>query len=310
MADVVGIGSTFIDYFFETDKNFLAKYDLKPEDDYLFNDKKLTRQQIFSKLKPLAKSPGGIAANTIAVLAHLDVKAGFVGVIGTDTEGNFWINNIKGVDKSQTLRIGKTSICACLLTNQGKNHTFLSKVNSQENLFFKRTDVSYFNNYKIIHIGPLISKPKEGIKQTFNLLKKIEGPMISFSPGIIYIAQGKDLLVPIFKKTDILFLNNKEMKYLMGGLPKNSSKKLLSYGIKIVVCTLGDKGAIVTTQSQQFYIPRINVPNIIDTTGAGDSFAAGFLFGILNKKDLKWSGDFASKTAAKSLQSFGLKWLK
>ncbi|MEX2028664.1 MAG: PfkB family carbohydrate kinase [Candidatus Curtissbacteria bacterium] len=310
MADVVGIGSTFIDYFFETDKNFLAKYDLKPEDDYLFSDKKISFRQVLSQLKPLAKSPGGISSNTIAVLAHLGISCSYTGVIGKDREGDFWLKNIGKIDKSRVLRIGKTSLCASLLTNNRKNRTFLSEVNSKESTFLKNIDYSFYNKSKIIHVGPFIADAKKGIEVTQKFLEKVSGPLISFSPGIIYIAQGEKALRDILKMTDVLFLNRKEMKYLKPGSPEKSSKKLLKFGIRIIVCTLGEKGAIVTSATEQFYISRVNVKNIVDTTGAGDAFAAGFLHGVLNKKSLKWSGQFAAKTAARSMQNLGLAWIK
>jgi len=100
------------------------------------------------------------------------------------------------------------------------------------------------------------------------------------------------------------------MKYLTHQNPKSGSKKLLKYGPKIVVCTLAEKGALVTTSNDQFHSPRVDVAKIIDTTGAGDAFAAGFLYGLIKNKSLKWSANFANQIAAKSLTDFGLQWLK
>src|SRR3989344_5339109 len=135
--DVIGIGSAFVDYFIKTDEAFLKKLGLKPEDDFLFKEKKISKNDIFDKLKVLTKSPGGISVNTIAALAKLNIKVGYCGVIGKDINGDFWTKNIGNIDLSRIKRVGKTSICACLLTSQGKKRTFLSEVNPTDFDFLK-----------------------------------------------------------------------------------------------------------------------------------------------------------------------------
>ena len=310
MLDIIGIGSAFVDYFFRTDEDFLKKYNLKPEDDFLFGEKKINPNTIFSQLRPITKSPGGIALNTIATLAKLGVNVGYYGVIGKDENGDFWLKNIGRVDTSKVNTAGKMSICTCLLTHRGKRRTFVSQVNPNDFNFLKNLDYNYLNNVKFIHLGPLILNSRKGIKRSIKLIEKIIKPKLSFSPSILYIAEGWENLLPIFKKTYILFVNQKEMKYLTHQNPKSGSKKLLKYGPKIVVCTLAEKGALVTTSNDQFHSPRVDVAKIIDTTGAGDAFAAGFLYGLIKNRSLKWSANFANQIAAKSLTDFGLQWLK
>lgn len=306
MFDVISLGSPAVDYFFKTDNDFLAKINLKPEDDFLFQDKKIKPQYIFSNLKTIAKSPGGISSNTAFVLSQLGEKTSYIGVIGTDKDGDYWISKIKRVDTSHVLRKGKMSICVCLLTNKGKSRTFLSQVNEFENDFLKKADIKFLNNTKIIHIGPLIKDAKAGVKLTINLLKQIKNPKISFSPSIFYTAKGYKPILPILKRTHVLFLNVKELKYLINENPEKGSKKILEFGPKIVVCTMAGKGSLVTTQDMQFKLSRINTKNIVDTTGAGDTYAAGFLYGLLKNKSLEWSAKYASEVASKSLGNYGI----
>lgn len=310
MPDVIGIGSAFVDYFFQTDEIFLKKYNLKPEDDFLFSQKKISPSTIFKKLKLVTKSPGGIAVNTLTALAKLKVKVGYCGTIGSDKDSDFWQKNIGNIDLSKVKRVGKMSTCACLLTSHGKKRTFLSQVNPADFDFLKNIDLDYLNSAKFIHLGPLILNSKKGIVIAQRLLEKITNPKISFSPSILYIAERRRELDKILAKTYVLFLNQKEMKYLTNQKPEHGSRQLLKYGPKIVVCTLAEKGALITTTKGQFHSPRVDVKKIIDTTGAGDAFAAGFLFGLLQSKSLKWSANFANRLAAKSLTDFGLQWLK
>ncbi len=308
MFDVISLGSPAVDYFFKTNNDFLTKINLKPEDDFLFQDKKIKPQYIFNNLKSVAKSAGGISSNTAFVLSTLGAKTSYIGVIGSDKDGKFWLSQMKGIDTSHVFKKGKMSLCFCLLTNNGKSRTFLSQVNVFENEFLKKLDDDFLNNTKIIHIGPLIKDAQEGIKLTIDLLNKVKKPKISFSPSIFYTSRGYEPILPILKRTHVLFLNIRELRYLIDDDPQKGSKKILELGPKIVVCTMAGKGSLITTQDKQFKFSRINTKKVIDTTGAGDTYAAGFLYGLLKNKSLEWSAKNASEIASCSLGDYGLNW--
>lgn len=309
MFDVIGIGTVFVDYFFDVSQNFLEKYNLNPEDDALFKDVKVPSRNIFEKLPLLDKSPGGISLNTIAVLGRLNRKVSYYGLVGKDKEGGYFLNNLRGVDKSHLIGGGKMSRCACLLSNNRRSRTFLSEVNTKDNDFFKNIDFAFLNTARFIHVAPFLLGSKKSLKKLESIFKKLNKPLISFSPSILYINYGLKLLKPLLKKTYILFLNEHELRKLTGKNAKNGSKYLLSYGPKIVVCTMGKKGVLVTTTKEQMFKKGGKIKKVIDTTGAGDSFAAGFLYGLLKNKSLEWSANFANKIASQSVSDFGLGWL-
>ncbi len=308
MADVVGIGSAYVDYFFSTDHKFLKSLQLKPEDDFLFSEKKLKSENILKSLSLITKSPGGITPNTLSALSFLNIKSAYIGVIGKDQDGKYWKNKIGPIIKTKISFLGKMPMCACLLTDNGNERTFLSEQNNHETDFLNRIDIKFINKAKILHIAPLISDTKKGINKTLEILASVNGPMVSFNPSMFYIEREKQKITPIIKKSDIVFFNEQEIKKLTGKNPKEASRYLISLGPKIIICTLSKKGALITTNKEQFLTGRHDVDNIVDTTGAGDTFAAGFLFGVLKKKSLKWSGSFANRLAAKSLSNFGQSW--
>ncbi|HSX40844.1 MAG TPA: PfkB family carbohydrate kinase [Candidatus Saccharimonadales bacterium] len=309
MNTVIGIGSAYIDYFFETSHAFLTSLGVRPEEDKFFDEKRLL-DEIFSKLTPRAKSPGGSTINTLAVLGKLGAKASYQGVIGVDKESRYWKNNVKEIDISGVFEKGSMSICACLLTGNGRERTFISTTNAYDNDFFKLAKDTSFESFDMLHITQFFQNPEETFPKLAGLVKRVSGPKISFSPGVAYANLGVDTLLPIFKKTYVLFCNTQELTTLIHNAPPGASKKLLEYGPHIVVCTMGDRGALITTKDKQFYASAVKVSNIVDTTGAGDAFAAGFLYGLLEKKSLEESAFLGNKIAAKSLTDFGLNWLK
>ncbi len=309
MLDVIGIGSCFVDYFFDVDKKTLDKYNLKPEDDFLFKDITISPKDIFEKLSILRKSPGGISLNTIAVLGALNMHVAYYGVVGSDKDGDYFIEKLNKVDKSYLIRSGNMSRCTCLLSHSRKYRTFLSEVNPRDNDFFKNINYDFLNTSKFIYVGPFLADPKKNLKKLEKIFVKINKPLIGFSPSILYINLGFKALLPLIKKTYILFLNKQEIKKLVNKNAKDGSKYLLKYGPKIIVCTMGKEGAIVTTSKEQIFQKGKKIENVVDTTGAGDSFAAGFLCGLIKEKSLNWSLSYANKIASRSVSDFGLSWL-
>jgi len=310
MIDVIGLGSTFVDYFFKADENFLKKYKLKPEDDFLFEERKIDPREILKELQLVTKSIGGMSTNTIKILSILGISAGYYGVIGKNDEGNFWLKNINRINVSKIIQKGKMSICYCILTDGGRKRLFLSKMNPRDTEFLKNIDYNFLNKTKYIHITPFFTQNLSKIFiELEKIVKNLSLPIISFTPGTTYINLGFKKILPVIKKTDILFLNSNEMRLLTGRNEKAGSNFLLKYKPKIVVCTMGEKGALITSKNDQFYIKAKKIKKVIDTTGAGDAFAAGFLYGLIKNKSLKWSANFANKIASQSVTDYGLNWL-
>lgn len=310
MLDVIGIGSAFVDYFIEADQKFFKKYNLKVEDDFLFEEKNIRPASFFKENQILAKSPGGNSPNTIAVLAKLGAKVGYHGIIGkNDKNSSFFLKKLKKID-FHVFKKGKMSKAACIVSHNRKYRTFLSEVNKYDNYFFQKIDYLFLNLASFVYIGPFYLNPKENIEKLKKVFENIEKPLICFSPGIVYLEFNDKNIIPLLKKTHVFFLNSQEIKTMTKKTVKEGSKKLLEFGPKIIVCTLGGKGVLITSSKEQFYTKAKKVKKIIDTTGAGDAFAAGFLYGLIKKKSLRWSANFGNKIASYSISGFGLSWLK
>ena len=312
MLDVVGLGSIFVDYFFETEIDYLKKIGFDIENDCLWGSEMEKNQNLFLKeLKLKARSLGGMSVNTLMVLSKLGLKCGLTGIIGKDNEGEFVKKTMLGVDLKEIKNGGDTARCFCLVTDGGKDRTFVSYPNEVEDMVINEMKMDYVNKSKFVYLSPFFTKDMMlTFEKLVNLVAKIKKPKLAFTPTTTYVGYGIEKLMPILKKTYVIFLNKKELSLLTESDNLiNGGREILKYGPKIVVCTMGEKGAVVITKEESFEVEAIKVNKIVDSTGAGDTFAAGFLWGLLKNKTLEESAKVATILASQSLTGYGEKWM-
>jgi len=248
-------------------------------------------------------APGGSAANTIYGLARLGVKTGFIGVIGDDEEGRALLQDfdLVGVDtapikvKSQA----KTGSVLCLSDKRGGRALYVSP-GANSLLSPEDMDVNYINQARMLHLSSFVHNAQ------LDLQLKLVGELgpsvkISFAPGALYSALGLPALSPLLKKTHILFINRDELEQLTGEGLYRGVQLCLEQGCHIVAVTLGKGEAVegagpavsyIAAGEKEYMIEsrQTNKETIIGATGAGDAFAAGFLYGWLKGKDVEQCG--------------------
>jgi len=246
--------------------------------------------------------PGGSAANTIYGLAKLGVSTGFIGVVGDDAEGNMLVHDFQkvGTDTSQ-IRVkheAKTGSVLCLIDRLGERSLYVSPgVNTL--LTLDDLDLTYIDRAKMLHLSSSVDDRQ--FKMSVELVERLDlSAKLSFTPGALYVAKGLKALTPILSKTHVLFINQGEIQELTGKDFKAGAKICLEQGCRIVVVTLG-KGVSYKTTTATSYIRDAkneymiesdseSATPVLDTTGAGDAFASGFLYGLLKGKGLKECG--------------------
>jgi ribokinase len=138
-------------------------------------------------------------------------------------------------------------------------------------------------------------KNLESFIEAAKIGKSHDIPVI-LNPGMLIIDQGIDNIKVLLEEVDILILSQREFTTLMNikdtelNIEANQIKlnELFNFGIKIIIITMGKKGAALCTQIQSEIIPAINVDEVIDTTGAGDAFSAGFIYGFAQNKSYQF----------------------
>jgi ribokinase len=252
----------------------------------------------------VTRQPGGSAANTVVGLARLGVRAGFVGTIGSDREGSLLLDDFKreGVDlHGITKAKGNTGTALIFIDSHGERAIYvLPSVNDT----FVTANFDYAKQAKIVHLSSFMGIDQ--LRMQISFVQQLRGSRvkISFSPGNIYAKLGLNELKPLIERSLVLFLNKEEASALTGSSDVEEVASILDEGAHIVAVTLGDKGAYVVTRSKSLNLPPYK-SDITDTVGAGDAFAAGFLYGQLTGKDPRKSGLYGNFMASKSIAQLG-----
>jgi ribokinase len=267
-------------------------------------------------------SPGGSAANTIYGLAKLGVGGGFVGVVGDDAEGEIMLQDFRqgGVDIShiKVKRRARTGAVLCLSDRLGRRSLYVMP-GANNQLTMDDLDLTYINRARMLHLSSFAGDKQ--FKVLRELIDRLDSQVnLSFAPGALYAAKGLKALAPILTRTNILFINQDEIQQLTGEGYKAGAEACRKWGCHVVVVTLGKgmklefseeaEASVVCyiKDAEREYVVDSGSQNIareVDTTGAGDAFATGFLYGLLNGKGLEECGRLGNIVAQFCISKVG-----
>ncbi len=269
-----------------------------------------------------AKSfPGGSAANTIYGLAKLGVNTGYTGVVGGDAEGKILLQDFQevGVDTSQIrVKPGVRTGSVLCLTDRLSRRSLYVVPGANSLLTIDDLDLTYINQVKWLHLSSFADDRQ--FKVLFELMDKLASSVkLSFAPGVLHAIKEMTILSPILNRTHLLFVNQREIRHLTGEDVIAGAESCLKQGCRMVVVTLGkgmglELGRRTVTavcyirDAENEYAIEPSSQDIIsevDATGAGDAFAAGFLYGLLKGKELKQCGCLGDIVARFSLTKLG-----
>ncbi len=254
--------------------------------------------------------PGGDAMNEAIILSKLGVKVGLVGKVGDDAFGRMVLGEAEnsGVDISN-VKIDKSikTATSIVLVNKNGDRNFVYCKGNNDYFSLEDIDLSIIKQAKIVSLASLFELPmleRGGIEVIFKEAR-INGVItvadITHDTYGIGLKGIKDILAC----TDIFLPSYVEAVYLTGEKePGRAAEALLECGVKTVVIKLGAKGCYIKTKEESHHIGTFDAP-VLDTTGAGDNFVAGFLTGMLHGWDIKKCGIFANATGSICVREVG-----
>ena len=304
---VLGVGNAIVDVICKVDDKFISENNLTKGTMKLFFDD-IDFKNLLKNLKIEKSISGGSVANSIVGLSQLKNEVGFIGKISDDDFGSKYEEGLKKenvkyfyVKKKERV---PTGTCLILVTPDSERTmcTFLGtagKINENdidENTI-KKSELTFLEGYLWDE-----GEPRKAFEKAINCSHKVA---LSLSDLFCVERHKKHFLELVKNKIDILFANEQEIMSLINSKTLNDvidfSKNLKSN----VIITRGKEGAISIKNNEVEECPAKNNLEIVDLTGAGDLFAAGYLHGIINNMDIKNSLFKGTEMSSKIIQQYG-----
>jgi sugar/nucleoside kinase (ribokinase family) len=308
MKKILGMGNALVDIMISLEGDGILEILNLPKGSMQLIDKERSTE-IINSLKdyPKSKAAGGSAANTINGLAMLGVPTGYIGVVGEDELGGFFVRDLinAGVDPIMIHSAQETGRAVALVTPDSER-TFATFLGAAIELSPENLKKEMFKGYDYFHIEGYLVQNHELIRKSLTLAKE-NGLIISLDLASYNVVESNlDFLQGITREfVNILFANEDEAKSFTGLDPMNALHEL-SKMVEIAVVKTGSKGSLIKHKTEIAEIGTINV-NPVDTTGAGDLYAAGFLYGHVNGFPLRRCGELGALLAGNVIQFMGAK---
>ena len=309
--DVLGIGNAIVDVISRTDDDFLAKQNMHKGTMALIDEARAAA--IYDAMGPAVEVSGGSAANTIAGVASLGGRAAFVGKVKDDELGRVFAHDIRAAGvayETPPASTGpSTARCYVLVTPDGER-TMNTYLGAAQDLHPNDIDADAVAASGIIYLEGYLWDPpkaKEAFLKAAEIAHGAERDVaLTLSDAFCvdrYRAEFRDLIRT--GTVDLVFANERELHSLYETADFDTALNTLRGDAKLAVVTRSEKGCLVVTRDETAAVPASPVARLVDATGAGDLFAAGFLVGLSRGTDYRSAARLGALAAAEVIQHLG-----
>lgn len=241
---------------------------------------------------------GGSATNFALNLSRMGVKVGVIARIGDDEYGQFASSKLQkeGVNIERLVKVSDTTGMAFIAVDKEGERSIYTVMGANARFKLEKNDIESIKNSHIVHLTGMYWEVVEEVSKHADYL--------SLNPGTALVSYGMEKLGKILKRTNVLFLNRREVSLLTGDDYNTGARKLVEFGVSQVVVTCGRQGACLYTADEIIHSPTSTV-NSLDTTGAGDAFAAGFIAGVVKNKKLEKCLQMGNELASSCVERLG-----
>lgn len=311
---VIGVGNALVDVLTQTTDDFIAaqKAAHGMEKGAMTLIDSVRAVDLYSTMGQGTETSGGSAANTLAGFASFGGKGGFIGKVADDVLGKVYQNDMRAqgiIHDTQPLILGEpTGRCLILVTPDAQRtmNTFLG---ASVELGPDDIDPDFIASAQITYLeGYLFDKPqaKQAFIKAANCAHDAGHRVaLTLSDPFCVDRHRHDFIQLVQNHVDILFANEEEIKSLFMQSNFDDAASAIGQHVEIAVLTRSEKGAVIVSGGKKIEVKAAPVAKVIDTTGAGDQFAAGFLYGLTEGKSLEECGRLGAIAAAEVISHIG-----
>ena len=305
---VIGIGNALTDMLVNlANDNVLAEYQLAKGSMSLVDSQLQTAISKSVAGLPYSLSLGGSAANATRAMARLGTKTGFIGKVGEDTTGDFYEQALRnlGITPYIVRSENKSGKCVALVSKDGER-TFVTHLGAALDLAAEEIDADVFDNYDYLYIEGYLVQDHDLIYKTIEHAKehglKVAIDLASFN----VVEENRDFLKDIVERyIDILFANEEEARAFSGMSEPEDALQYIGKMCELAVVKIGTRGALIKQGDEIIHVGIMAAAKRVDTTGAGDFYAAGFMAGLCEGLTLRQCGTMGAITAGKVIEIVG-----
>lgn len=307
MKQIIGIGNALTDALVRMDNDeVLNSLGLPKGSMQLINERQLPAVRTAMASMNVSKATGGSAGNAMLALANLNAAPGYIGKIGDDDFGRFYAANAtaRGM-KPQLIVCNRPSGVAHTFISPDGERTFATFLGAAAEMQAEDLTPEMFDGYDYLYIEGYLVQNHALILRAIELAKA-KGLKLCLDLASYNIVEADHAFFEHILKDaiDVVFANEEEARAFAHCEPDEALEKLATL-CEVAVVKLGGKGSTIMYKGKKTFCPAIPVKNVMDTTGAGDFYAAGVMYGILQDWDMERCARMGSLLAGHVIQSVG-----
>ena len=309
--DVLGIGNAIFDVLVQTDEGFLSRHGMAKGGMALIDESRASA--IYGDMGPATKMSGGSAANTIVGVASFGARAAYVGKVREDEVGRLYTQDIRSAGvafETKAAADGPATGCSYILVTPDGERTMNTYLGAAQELTPADIDAEQIAASAIVYLEGYLWDPKSA-KEAFVKASTIAhqaGRQVALTLSDPFcVGRYRDEFLELMRNgtADLVFANEAELTSLYQTSEFDAALKQLRNDVPLAAVTRSEKGCVVASKQGVTAVPAFPVGKVIDTTGAGDLFAAGFLFGLSRDVGYENAGRLGGLAAAEVIQHIG-----
>ena len=309
--DVLGIGNAIFDVLVQTDEGFLEAHGMTKGGMALIDEARAL--SIYADMGPATEMSGGSAANTIVGIASLGARAAYIGKVKDDQIGRLYSHDIRAARvafETMPAPDGPATGCSYILVTPDGERTMNTWLGAAQELTPADIDAGLVAASAMLYLEGYLWDPNSA-KEAFVKASTIAhdaGRQVALTLSDSFcVDRYRDEFLDLMRKgtVDLIFANEAELHSLYQTADFDTALKQLRSDTRLGIVTRSEKGCVVASYDGVTAVPAFPIKKIVDTTGAGDLFAAGFLFGLVRGASHEAAGRLGALAAAEVIQHIG-----